>query len=82
MAEPFVGPPQVGNGCAYGLDLTDALCGQPETVHILADCAWGRVSLRACEEHAPLAREAGLLAGEHAYGPGCSEALCWEASDG
>lgn len=79
MTAPYVGPPQVGAGCAYGLDITDALCGKAESMHILVDCSWGVVALVACEQHAPIARAAGRLLSEHTYGPACADALCWEA---
>lgn len=75
---PFVGPPTEATGCAYAPDIDQPYCERPPSVHVLSDApGWGPVALAACAEHAPTARQAGTLVGEHPYGPGCERAECW-----
>ena len=79
MSAPFVGPPQLGAGCAYSPGLADAQCTNAATVHIAVDSAWGVVGLVSCAEHASIARASGTPVGEHAFGPRCDDAQCWDA---
>lgn len=47
-------------------------CTHPPTTHLMSESAMhGIVSLSACDSHARIARLAGVLMGEHPYGPGC-----------
>lgn len=74
----FVGLPQNGSGCAYGgPDITGEGCGEPEQVHIAVWGGWGLTGLSSCATHAPIARAAGRVLGEHAYADGCAEGVCW-----
>jgi hypothetical protein len=80
VTEPFVGPPtEDGNGCAFSVDLDTPACGAAPTVHILSEAlGWGLVGLEGCDAHSDIARTAGAVVAEHAYGPGCPD--CWAAT--
>jgi hypothetical protein len=82
VSAPFVGPPQLGSGCAYSLDLDSPQCTNTPTIHIAVDSPWGIVGLASCDEHTSIARACSPTAvGEHAYGPRCDAARCWEPAD-
>lgn len=77
VIEPFVGLPTDGHGCSFSLGLDTPACGAPSTVHILSEApGWGPVGLETCDAHSDIARAAGAVIAEHAYGPGCPD-LCW-----
>ncbi len=80
MTAPFVGPPQVGTGCAYSPDLDGSQCISAATVHIAVDSSWGVVGLASCDEHASIARASGTPVGEHAYGRACDGSDCWDGT--
>lgn len=79
MIKPFVGPPHLGDGCAYSPDLDAAQCTNAATVHVAVESAWGVAGLASCDEHASIARASGTSISEHAYGPQCDDAQCWDA---
>lgn len=84
MVEPFVGLPTVADaGCAYSVDLDSPSCSATSTVHVLSEAPrWGPVALETCGGHAPMARAAGAVMAEHAYGPDCPEGTCWALEGG
>jgi hypothetical protein len=85
MSEPWIGDEGDRPGlCEYrGLDYGGEKCGDRATVHVLSESAmYGVVSLPTCDRHAPVAREAGVYKGEHAYGQTCMYPLTFWQADG
>lgn len=75
--EPWIGDAttEAGDECNFSAGaLGDGpKCQQRATRHVLSESAMhGLVALTTCDVHAPIARSAGVLNDEHAYGPGCS----------
>jgi hypothetical protein len=78
MPAPFVGLPTEGATCAFSPDLDGEPCSADPTIHVLSDApGWEVVALATCDEHAPIARAAGVQIGEHPYGPDCPNGACW-----
>lgn len=84
--DPWIGDPSDApdGTCVFALEPGDPHCGQPASVHILAESAiYGLVGLVACDVHAPVARNTGgPVIGEHPYGPGCVGQETWWREDG
>jgi hypothetical protein len=77
-AAPFVGPPRLGEGCAYSDDLDVPLCGAAPIAHVRVRSNWGTVGLASCAEHLPTARTVpgSPATGEHAFGELCPSGTC------
>lgn len=73
--EPGVGGPSGDYRavCAYtGSRDGEHVCGEPAAVHLMVnDPAWGTIGLAACDRHAPVARVAGVVLGEHEHSGLC-----------
>lgn len=77
MIDPFIGLPTEAHGCAFSPALDVPACAAPPTVHILSESpGWGLVGLESCDAHSDIARAAGSVIAEHAYGPDCLD-RCW-----
>ena len=87
-SEPWIGDEMADHPgrCIYSLDEFDpnsSVCGAPATVHVCSESAmYGEVSLSTCDRHAPIARAAGRLVGEHPFGDGCRAHSTWFRLDG
>ncbi len=69
--------------CVFSVGPSDPRCGAPATVHLCCESAiYGPVGLTACNAHAPIARMAGPLLGEHPFTADCMIRVTRFSDDG
>jgi hypothetical protein len=81
-AAPYVGLPTLGEGCAFAPNVDDPACDALPTSHLRAESEWGTVGMLACDRHRSIARVAGLVTSEHAFGESCAGDNYWGHWDG